>query len=572
VVTGTTNIVATYQGVTGQIGLRVQAVVIVSIIVTPGSASVPKGINQQFRAVATFDDASTQDITQTAVWTSSTPATATISATGLATSVNPGTTDITAAQGGRSNTVTLEVRTIDLVSIVVTYPGGGASASTPKGTTIQFTATGIYTDGSSAPLTVQAVWTSSNNAIATISSSAGSDGLASAGNTLGNTVISATYQGVQGSVVLNVTTEVLKEIQVTPVADSIAKGTDLQFAALGIYTDNSTANLTTSVSWSSATAGTATINAAGLAHGVAVGTSNISATQSGITSNTAVLTVTNETLVSIAVTPTNPADLPDGLTQQFTAIGTFTDGSTQNLSASATWASSVGAFATISATGLATADSPGDTSITASAPGPVGTVTSNAVVLHVTDAVLQTIAITPDPITIPDGVTQQFTAMGHYSDNTDRNITTSVTWTSGSPDKATINPTSGLAQAVDPGSSVITAALAGITDTVTLNVSTAVLQTITLAPANPCIANTTDQQFIATGTFSDTTTRNLTGVATWLSSVVGVATIQNGGTNGGLATAGTVAAGTATTSITASYNAGTGLVTGTTTLSVGVCP
>ena len=48
--------------------------------------------------------------------------------------------------------------------------------------------------------------------------------------------------------------------------------------------------------------------------------------------------MTAATLVSIAVTPANPS-VANGLTQQFTATGTYTDNSTQNLTTVATWAS-----------------------------------------------------------------------------------------------------------------------------------------------------------------------------------------------------------------------------------------
>ena len=65
------------------------------------------------------------------------------------------------------------------------------------------------------------------------------------------------------------------------------------------------------------------------------------------------------TLTSIAVTPANPTNLA-GATQQFTATGTYSDGSTQNLTQpERRGASSKTAVATINANGLATAVSAG---------------------------------------------------------------------------------------------------------------------------------------------------------------------------------------------------------------------
>jgi galactose oxidase-like protein/Big-like domain-containing protein len=86
-------------------------------------------------------------------------------------------------------------------------------------------------------------------------------------------------------------------------------------------------------------------------------------------SATATVTVTPTlTLTSLAVTPTNPSIVTGG-TQQFTATGTFSDGSTQNLTTSVTWASSITAVATISNTtgsqGRATGVGTGSTTISA---------------------------------------------------------------------------------------------------------------------------------------------------------------------------------------------------------------
>ena len=55
-------------------------------------------------------------------------------------------------------------------------------------------------------------------------------------------------------------------------------------------------------------------------------------------------------LQSIAVTPANPA-VAKGLTQQFTATGTFSDNTTQNLTSQVTWASATTSVATITRRG-----------------------------------------------------------------------------------------------------------------------------------------------------------------------------------------------------------------------------
>jgi PKD repeat protein len=77
------------------------------------------------------------------------------------------------------------------------------------------------------------------------------------------------------------------------------------------------------------------------------------------------------TLQSIAVTPVNPA-IPIGATQQFTAAGTYSDSSTQNLTAQVTWTSANTAVATIGAAGMATGLGAGQTTISAALDGVTG--------------------------------------------------------------------------------------------------------------------------------------------------------------------------------------------------------
>ncbi|MGA2237292.1 MAG: DUF2341 domain-containing protein, partial [Terriglobales bacterium] len=155
----------------------------------------------------------------------------------------------------------------------------------------------------------------------------------------------------------------LVSIAVTPANPSIAKGTTQQFAATGTYSDGSTQNLLGSVTWSSTSTTVATITTGGLATGTGTGSTTIQATLGSISGSTG-LTVTAPVLVSIAMTPANPTILI-GTTQQFTATGTYSNSSTQNLTGSVTWSSSNTAVATITAAGLATGVATGSTTIQA---------------------------------------------------------------------------------------------------------------------------------------------------------------------------------------------------------------
>jgi len=93
-----------------------------------------------------------------------------------------------------------------------------------------------------------------------------------------------------------------------------------------------------------------------------------------------------------------------------------------------------------------------------------GSMTSSAAVLTVTatGATLQSIAVSPAAPSVGIGNTQQFTATGTYSDNSTKNITSSVTWASSNTLFATIDVTSGLATGVAVGTTQITATLGSV--------------------------------------------------------------------------------------------------------------
>ena len=80
------------------------------------------------------------------------------------------------------------------------------------------------------------------------------------------------------------------------------------------------------------------------------------------------------TLTSIAVSPATSTIEEAGSTQQFTATGTYSDGSTQDLSSQVSWTSSNTAVATVNESGLASATSAGSTTISAT----MSSVTGNA--------------------------------------------------------------------------------------------------------------------------------------------------------------------------------------------------
>jgi hypothetical protein len=162
-------------------------------------------------------------------------------------------------------------------------------------------------------------------------------------------------------------TATLTSIAVTPANPIIASGATQQFTATGTYSDNTTRDITTSVTWNSDTTAVAAIDSTGLATAVTTGNTTIKASSGSISGSTT-LTVTPATITSLEITPANPGML-SGTTKQLTATGTYSNGTTQDLTTSVTWSSFDTTVATISSTagsnGLVTSSLAGTTTITA---------------------------------------------------------------------------------------------------------------------------------------------------------------------------------------------------------------
>ncbi|PKA05654.1 hypothetical protein CH375_04025 [Leptospira ellisii] len=570
---GTARITATLEAVDSYADISVTAATLVSIEVSPTNPSVPAGLTKSFTATGVYTDASTQDLTSQVTWSSSDTSRATISNSngykGDATGIATGTTDITAALGGiSSNASTLTVTNAVLNSIDITP----ALPSIATGRNIHLTATGTYSDGSSQNLTTSVAWTSDDTSIASVDNASGREGVAS-GVSQGNVPIRASLGGVNAAITLNVTAAVLDSIQVTLETSTIAKGTSTRAEARGIFSDGSNLNLSDQVVWSSSNNSVVQIGVLDSGpnqmillnspSGGNVGTARITATLSS-TSGFADLTVTSPTLVSIQVDPTHPS-VSNGLSQNFTATGIYTDGSSQNLTTQVTWASSDNAVATIDNSagnqGKATTLQVGTTNITAS----FGAVVSDPSVLTVTAATLTGITIAPTPsLNIAKGLNSNFTATGHYTDGTSRDLTSQATWASSDTSVATASNasgTNGKVTAVQNGTAQITASWGGIqSSNTTVTVTAAVLNSIEISPANFSMAKGNTKQFTATGVYSDTTTLDVTTQVTWTSSDTSKATVSNANGMEGIATG----AGTGSATI----NATLGGISGSTTLTI----
>lgn len=268
------------------------------------------------------------------------------------------------------------------------------AVSIANGTTTQFIATAIFSDGTKHTLSSDIIWESSAVNIASVDST----GLVTAIQIppAGHppVTITATYKGLQSTATLTITSARLVALRVTPGVKSIANGTKYNFYAIGRFTDSSTQDLTTQATWS----GGGSVFSLGADPGLVTaqspgGPETITAevTVDGITkSSTASVTVTDATLEAIT-TSVSEVELIEGTTYQLRATAYFSDSSTQDITTQATWSGGGSVCSVGPNTGIVTASDEGTATITATYSGKTATT-----VVTVTDATIQSIAVTPE--------------------------------------------------------------------------------------------------------------------------------------------------------------------------------
>jgi uncharacterized protein YjdB len=611
---GTTTITATYTtaggtSLTDTATLTVNAVVVktpIGIRLSPASATIQVNGTQPYTVNVDYSDGTTAAVAAGVTLTTSNPAVAAVAGGGrgggglLINGVGPGTATITAtyATGGQTftDTATLTVASIPPPPQVGLYITPSLASVNVNGTQ-QFQAHATFSDGTETVVTNTATcsWTTSDGSIATITTAGGGRGGFGGGGGLatgvaaGSVTINATYGGFSATAALTVTSPpVVKSLVILPATATIHVGQDQPFTATAFYSDGTSATVTGTATWSSSDATVAVMSVAGggrggfpgggvlggaTATGLAIGTATVSAsyTENGVTlTGTAVLTVTDPPLLSLEITPTNPTVSLLSPNQAFVATAIFTDYSTRNVTAAATWSSSDGTVAVVSnaggTIGRATGLKAGTSTITASYGGMSASTTLTVVAKKVTS-----IQVTPTNPTAVLGINQPFVATAVYDDNTTGAVTGASTWTSSDPTVASVGTaggTAGVATPIKAGTTTVTANYQGASGTSVLTVSTAKLKSIAITPSPLSVVIGGHQQLTATGTWDDNSTRDITNNVTWLSSSGDaggdtIATVSNAAGSRGLFTA--VSAGSVT--ITAAFQGVTGTLAGTVTAS-----
>lgn len=539
---GTVRISAELDGVTSDatsLTVTVAEREIESLEITADATTIAADETIQISAIATYSDASTVDVTDSVGYICNNTNAAKINASGLLTGVNEGSAKISAfLKGITSNKIRIAVENpLRRIDIMPNQASLTLSGEPPE---VQFSAHGTYANGDTADLRSKTVWVVSDTSVASIDN----NGLASA-VAEGTTTIFAEFDGItsdSATLAVGSSPDPI-EVKISPMDAKIDADETKQFKAFVKYSDGSKVDMTESVTWRSTNIDAASIDASGLASGNSDGKSSITAQYAGLTSKSAKLKVKNP-LRTIDISP-NDATIDADANQQYTAEGTYANGEMTDLTGNVTWSSSDPETAAIGTNGLCSGINDGSTTVTASMNG----IISDAATLTVEDP-LRTIDISPDSTAIHGSETAQYTAIGVHASGDIADLTALAIWTSSDTHIADID-SSGLATSqMAHGETNIQASYGDIeSDIATLTVLFEVktLVAIDISPDDAAIDADGTQQYMATGTYEDSSTADITGSVVWSSSTPDVATIDSRGM--------AISVGSGSTDITAALDA-----------------
>ena len=423
---------------------------VTSVAIQPKTAAVLVGDSLQLSASVVM---SNNRPPNSVTWASANPSLATVSSAGVVRGRAAGGLYIRATSGSKrdSSAVTvmaaspLPVASVTLApsSVTVTVGGTASLLATPK-------------DASGNTLTGRSItWASSNSGVATVNGS----GVVTAA-AVGSATVTATSEGQSGSATVSVTTVPVASVSVSPATVSVQAGQTVQLTATPNDAGGNALSGRT-VTWASSNVGVATVSG-GVVTGVAAGSVTITATSEGQRGSAAV-SVTAVPVASVSVSPAT-ASVAAGQTVQLSATPKDANGNALS-GRTVTWASSNGAVATVSGTGLVSGTAAGSATITATSEGHSGSAPVTVTVVPVAS-----VTLSPSPASLPVAGTLLLTATLKDANGNVLSGRT-IAWASAATGVATVNST-GLVTGVGAGSATITATSEGQSGTAPVSVTT----------------------------------------------------------------------------------------------------
>ncbi|MCP4867348.1 MAG: hypothetical protein GY898_01350 [Proteobacteria bacterium] len=404
------------------------------------------------------------------------------------------------------------------------------------GDSIQLRAEGTWSDETTSDLTTAVEWITADPEEATVDDGGRVTVIAE-----GQATVTATLELLASSALLTIGPAVLEQLVPAPLSFELAGGEQGEITITARYGDESLADVTDQVTWSSSDASVVTAEG-GVVTAGSEGTAELTASLDEVTAVVPV-TVTPVELLEVVVAPAEP-DIPLGTGLTFTATGIYSDGAEIDLLGDATWSSSDTAHVLIGAdSGAAEGVGTGGAIIEAVAFGVVGDTIATAI-----EAEVVGLALNPDDVVIALGETAALGAVATLSDDTTIDATALASWSSDDPLIASASNDAGnegLVTSVSVGQGTIRAYLDGFQAISAVEVTVPTLVSLAIEPASVSTPLGVDVTFSVVGTYTDGGEIDHTTAATWSTDSSLVAVFGPGAT--------AVPVGQGTTSVSAEY-------------------
>ncbi|WP_430510019.1 Ig-like domain-containing protein [Gottfriedia solisilvae] len=532
---------------------------IVDLDVSPLDITLSPGESQQLTVTGILSDNTTKDVTlgqHGTLYKSNATTIVTVNIDGLVqipTTAKDGmTSSLTVENKGIIKTVNVKVKDtrVKLVDISV----DPVKVDLAPGETNQMKVTAHYSDNTTKDISLGSegtTYSSASSLVATVSA----DGLISVPSSAKygyTTSINVMFEGISKLVPVEVIDKSPKvsSLEVTPDKVSLEPGQSVQLNVTGTLSDGSSKDVT------AASEGT-TYSSNSVSVSVSNG-GNISVSPAATVGTTVIVTVTNNGVSKdVAVTIKNPKpvitnidvtpatiSLKPGETQQLAVNGTFSDGTTKDVtmgSEGTTYVSSAPTNANVDTNGLITVPANAKVSTKVLITVSNGS-SSKTIIVNVLDPTpkVTSLSISPNPLTLAPGEKKQLVITGTMSDGSTKDITLGsegTTYLNGGSSIVSISA-DGLitvsSNAADGAKAYITAINNGYSETILLKIvdPTPKVVSYTVTPSTTTLAPGGTIQLTVIATLSDGSTKDITlgsTGTTYSSNNSGVATISANG-------------------------------------------
>ncbi|EGQ9511287.1 Ig-like domain-containing protein [Vibrio parahaemolyticus] len=230
--------------------------------------AIAKGLSFQAKAYGEYTDKQTRDISHLVEWDSTDCSVVMPGTNGIFTAQDEGDADIYAELDGLTSTHgSITVTPAVLVSMDIS----STALEMPLGTHKPLVVMGTLSDGEQVDLTRGITWHVDNDVVEIV------DNVVKAKHK-GTALVTAASDGVQSEPIqVQVTDAILTNIEVTTNASSVAKGNSTLLSAQGVYSDETTQDVTHRVTWRSSNKAVLDLIAGGLSNSAQLGSVTISA-------------------------------------------------------------------------------------------------------------------------------------------------------------------------------------------------------------------------------------------------------------------------------------------------------